>query len=364
MTVVVAASPDEENFKDFVKQMETTPRSRLPTLDATEARAFIKKCDGAVTDAEMDARFDKVGGVPRHLRTAAQVAQAVAEQPTALRQVHFEPGGPPDTANLTDTNKVVQHIPSADRTAVETYDFISANVRRLWIASLDATGVSTQLRRLREANDATRDVLGRFFEEWAIGQLISGAPMSWACCDQANQQLVEWVKPKPTTVSYFTGDDASAICQVTSPTLYVPRSSTFPVVDALLVDGVNVTLIQITVGASHKPKQAPTRNLFADLAKKKLKVTAFVWLVDASSGWSGKQDIEDGKVKAYDDVAHFLCRLDEHMCWVRKKGNNSASCCFPVTSPDLTGAAVLKEVRRLVEKRQRRSRTPPPPGLA
>eukprot|EP00760_Papus_ankaliazontas_P021022 PhM_4_TR18626/c3_g2_i3/m.27288 len=87
------------------------------------------------------------------------------------------------------------------------------------------------------------------------------------------------------TVSHYPGNDATNVKPTGEDTLYIPQSSTFPVVDAIIVSASGAaTLVQVTIANDHKPKSDNVDDLFKKLANNGLNIESIVWIVDTGSG--------------------------------------------------------------------------------
>jgi hypothetical protein len=109
-------------------------------------------------------------------------------------------------------------------------------------------------------------------------------------------------------------------------------------------------LIQVTVAATHPPNADQTKKLLDGLGRANYDVTGIVWVVDGSSTLHTKQRLlNDAKLKEFEDLDQWLCRVDDSMCWVRKKGGQGAAVCFP-----FLGTAheddILAEVKARVDR--------------
>ena len=173
ITCVLASSPKESNYKDFAKDI-TTNAFVLPTLSFAEIKEVIQRTNPTISDATALDWYQKVGGVLRHMKDESAVNDAVTAQKKSVLGLQFDPGHPAThTTDAADTNKLVQPLPSPDRRSVDVYDFVSEHARRAWFEHQDSTGALKQLNRLESATGSTRDVIGRFFEDYVISLLKS-----------------------------------------------------------------------------------------------------------------------------------------------------------------------------------------------
>lgn len=350
ITCVLASSPKESNYKDFEKAFHPS-RFVLPTLSFAEAKMAVQHNDKNVSDVMVLEWYRQVGGVLRHLQTKSDVAKAVSDQKRNVYGLHFNPGFYPTHATVEeDTNKLVQPIPLEDRTNVDVYDFVSENARQIWFEYQDASNVVKQLTRLERATGSTRPVLGHFFEVYVISLLKSDFRFSRRKLDGGMLEPWEIRTAQKFTVARYPGDDATSVVPTGVDTLYLPQSSQFPVVDAIIVSATGVaTLIQVTVGNDHKPKASSVKDLFGKLAKNKLKIESFVWVVDTSSELNTKQATIDGTVAKYNKLDQYLCRIGARMCWVmKKKSDKSTAVCFPISSSE-TADDILEHVKKEVD---------------
>ena len=227
----------------------------------------------------------------------------------------------------------------------------------LRIAKVTTLDISRILTRLRAAKDEeTRDVLGRIFEKWVLLKLSEKATTVQLCRQLLTTSaktlggLEQWVIPNRTRAS-FLGQDASEVTPSASTTLWVPQNVSFPVVDAIIVTGNKATLIQVTVGVSHKPKAPAWEQLLASLAKNQLVVDSLVFIVDSNSALRCRQELDDNTsvndanvLNEYDKLPQYMCRMDERMCWVTKE-NSGVSVCFPVAlDVDFSNTKVVEEL--------------------
>ena len=372
VTCVLASSPMERNYKDFVKTMnKPSAHFVLPTLSYDEVAIFLRHTNPALTEGDIMDRFDKVGGVLRHLVDLKYVAAAAEIQRQALPTLKFDIGTTPSSsASERDTNKVVQLVPNADRTTTAAFDFVSDQARRLFIMHGDREQVHRQWVRLHEAKcDASRDALGRFFEEWFISALQHcTAPLSVRKLvaqlkplkKQSKTQrmrratdppmIEHWVVPPSMSVARFPGNDPSRIVAPAGAhaLLYVPRSEQFPVVDAAIVDPrKQCTLIQVTLQKAHRPSCQAASKLLTALASNGITVTRLVWVVDMSSPLKTVQSLPGGPLQAYDDIPQYVCRIDEYMALVRTPANETFS--IPVASTTPFGDDLLGQIQQFVD---------------
>ena len=163
--------------------------------------------------------------------------------------------------------------------------------------------------------------------------------------------LEPWVvrTAKKFTVAFYPGNDATSVKKTGVDTLYIPQSSQFPVVDAVIVSAKgDATLIQVTVSAEHKPKAEAVQALLDKLEENELKVKSFVWVVDMSSGLKKKQGTSGlGVADTYNALPQYLCRIGAQMCWV--KSVNSTAVCFPISSSERTADDILKHIKEEVD---------------
>ena len=362
VTCVVASSPDQKNFAGFRKACTNCFRLFiLPTLTFDEARAFTKHMNQNVSDATFAEWFDIVGGVPRHLTSQEEVDIVAASQKSSAPRVMFDPIS---SGTDRETNKIIQAVPHGDYRG-ETFDFISNNACREWMKKQDASNSSRLLQRLRECKESgIRDALGRFFENWVISKLQKGETFCRMSLEKQGAVLERWDLPSSLTVARFPGDEPKKIESTAQDMLWVPYSSKFPVVDCVITRAkpaptgtaaVEATLIQVTVASEHRPKQAPTEQLFKALEANNIKRVEFVWVVDSQSTLNKKQALASGgSCAAYDSTPQYLCRVDDHMCWVQLKGTaKGTAVCFPC-DPMATELTILDQVKKLVDPKAKK----------
>ena len=245
ITCVLASSPKESNYKDFVKDI-SVDKFVLPTLSFAEIKEVIQHLNPKILDEMALDWYKKVGGVLRHMKNESTVNDAVTAQKESVRGLLFDPGHlATHNTVATDTNKLVQPLPSPDRRSVDVYDFVSEHARRAWFEHQDSTGALKQLNRLESATGSTRDVIGRFFEDYVISLLKSDFGFSRRKLDDGKLDegklvrgmLEPWVvrTAKKFTVAFYPGNDATSVKKTGVDTLYIPQSSQFPVVDAVIV---------------------------------------------------------------------------------------------------------------------------------
>lgn len=117
--------------------------------------------------------------------------------------------------------------------------------------------------------------------------------------------------------SPFSGDDASAVTQVTTTTVFIPTNQQFPFVDFLVVksDG-SVTGIQSTVNRRDRKPSPSTASKVIEKLGKGLKLSRIVWAVP-SGGITQKQPLDESKVtatkafaKKYNEIPQYLLIVD------------------------------------------------------
>ena len=239
------------------------------------------------------------------------------------------------------------------------FDFISNNACQLWMKHMKATDPGRLLKALRAAKDdqATRDALGRFFEAWVISLVRSGSCLSRHPLRPGEPPgvLEPWALPRGLATSSYPGNDPKKIVGTTQDTLWVPESAQFPVVDCVIVRArasptcrACATLIQVTVASSRHPKLAEAAELFDALTANGIDVLDFVWVVDATSTLNRWQSLEGGEeLPAYDNTPHFLCRVGDPMCWVRRRESGSQAVCLPADVTDTK--QILDEITKRVD---------------
>jgi len=348
-----------KTFENIVKDMDSSSRYKvvvIPTLSHEETKAFLEENGNGANFADW---YDKVGGVPRNLINAETVAEAVDDQQANVHKVMFDPT---DSGTDKETNKIVKMVPNS-RSGGVVFDFVSANACRLWTQTFRGQGRTADLlRKLREARDQKiRDAYGRFFEGWVLSLLENQEALCWSVLPAdgtARGLLTPWVLPHPLVQTKFPGDEPSSIVPSKRPTLHIPMSSEFPVVDAVITDAVPASggpaptvLIQVTVAQDHHPKADKAQKLIAALKENNCTITALVWVVDGKSSLNKWQSLEGGTTDAeYDAIPQYLCRVDDLMVWVRKQGSNPTP--EPVGFPMSTvphESVLLGEVKKLVD---------------
>jgi hypothetical protein len=374
---VVSSSPKPSNYKDFEKWMKPSATHVLPTLSEAEAWEYAARVRPGLKPDDFVKNFHAVGGVPRHLRHAVDVAAAIDKQSIVVTTVKFDPGKLVNIWSDDDPSAIVRAVPKADRGGVAYFDFVSSSAVWLWVARGDAATVSKQLQRLRDAKDEdTRDMLGHVFEAWFLTTLrkspsthLPTEPLR-LCWRRLNPptptgaSLEVWSLPSPMDVNQFAGNDASSIGPNATPTLWIPQSTNFPVVDAILVDNNEVTLIQVTVSPAHKPGVRAIDSLMSSV-KLPLVIKRIVWVVDAESKLAATQPLDNTKpgtlsttdvaavTKKYDAIPQYLVRVDEWMCWVQEGSKGSTKFCFPVLTP----APLQDSIEAMIKKQLDASKT-------
>ncbi len=233
VTCVVAASPKAGTYKEYVK--DVMPQwFVLPTLSLAEAQEFLRVHEPSISEEEIEKRFDSVGGVLRYICSSKAVESAVSAQNLYVRSLKFDPGCTPSTSGSDDNSSMlVRPLPSADRSRIECFDFVSDHARRLWAAGQDARSLSHLLNRLRMAtNELTRDVVGRFFEAWFIA-LLKTKPQLRLQTFGHKAPSKKWSIPAMDETDLW-GDSTDRVVATKGVALYVPRNSNFPV-DAIIV---------------------------------------------------------------------------------------------------------------------------------
>lgn len=359
-TVVLASSPQEGNYKDFRKDILDRIEYILPTLSAEEADRYLSTVFPLLSNAERANIFYEVGGVPRHFNVREHALQ-LKRMSTGAKSIKFDPfvhTVPKESAEATIA--VVAGVPSKDRTEYEVYDFVSRKARALWFEAVPAHELILLLQRLRVAEDEqSRDVFGRVFERWALVTLKSSLRLCYQRMNRGAKSVgvpQEWqVKLPLRELPFFEISDLPRQCKV--PTLCVPKTPQFPVVDAILICGKKATLIQVTVTNSHKPTVEQVRILLKGLDDQGLTVDSMVWIVDMSARLSQWQEIvaanpnkqktiDSVTINRYNAIPQFLCRLSECMFWAKDGAKDAV--CFPVTqADDMTNVAT---VARLIKK--------------
>ena len=245
-------------------------------------------------------------------------------------------------------------LPSKNRAVFQCAEFVSDyGARRVREHVISQGGNSAREMYLRlKAASATPDTLGRLFEA-----VIISAVKSEGCIHSSFRQvkldgsiglLKPW-HPSVDIVSTFAGSDLASITSSIAPHLYIPSHSNFPVVDAILVDGSDVTLIQITVAGSHKPTLSQVTHLLGSIDSS-LKIGKLVWIVNDESElcqWQGLVD-DTTNSSAYNDVDQFVCKyyLSAPVCWVKRDDPTTNAICLP---HQLDKVGLLKMVQRDVD---------------
>ena len=126
-----------------------------------------------------------------------------------------------------------------------------------------------------------------------------------------------------------------------------PFSSSFPMVDAVLVEGSEVTLIQITVAPDHRPTLEQAKSILGTIPKT-LVVKQLVWVVNDDSQLSSWQKLA-GQVTLdeYEKVAQFVCTfyVEKPICSVKCQNATSAICLPAVHDKK----ELVEAVRKLVD---------------
>jgi hypothetical protein len=328
-----------------------------------EAEALVREQQGTKFDKDTFVDwYDQVGGVPRHLANTGTVEDAAGQQGACAKKIQFDP-----QANGTDkeSNKIVMMLPREHNlnAADPVFNFVSANAWRAWHAAQGAAKAPELLKCLREArNDAARDVYGRYFERWFLQLVQDGGVFCRQLVDDKQVHPVErWEPAGKPTVTYFLGNDPSAITATDALTLHIPMSSNFPVIDAVLTwkqgNKNHASLMQVTVGPSHTPKSDKTKELLAALKKNGFNEWDFTWVVDPESKLASLQNVDGAAVASWKKLKQYICRIDDSMCWVCKKGATKAptkgSLSFPLQNVT-DEKAILAEVQKRVDSKAKK----------
>eukprot|EP00971_Amphidinium_carterae_P327466 6458848-Amphidinium_carterae.1 len=350
-TIVVASSPNQANYKDFENFMHPVTRFVLPTLSPEEADSFLEGEDAE----ECQRRYDIVGGVFRHLRSAQDVKDAEAKQLARIDDVKVYVPGADMKQTTAQPNVLVQPIPSGDRQSITCFDFVSSKVRRLWIQNRDNQAVVDVVARLQQAhNQETRDVYGRIFEEFVILQLKATPVFSRRTLgkDGPLGVLEPWALPQKPNTTEFYGNDCQNLEKQFRPTLYIPKSSNYPVVDALLVHGTTVDLVQVTVNETHKPKFATAKKLIDDLEGRDLKVRCITWITDVDCKLRKKQSLDEvpagADEKFWTKLPQYVCRVGSAVYFVKRKGSGKGTA-IPLNKQGPSDADVLKLIKEQID---------------
>ena len=140
-SIVLASSPDEDNYKEFVKVEGLARRFYYPPWTFDELKAVKPKLT--------QAGFDLIGGIPRHYDKEGQPSlRRVAAIRTAIETFKYdkhEPGEIPtiDGGSGNLTSKIVLWVPTDDYKS-KTVQFVSLHASTLWLEKYTARALFQQ----------------------------------------------------------------------------------------------------------------------------------------------------------------------------------------------------------------------------
>jgi hypothetical protein len=355
LTCVLAASPQERNTKGLAKDMAAHHilKHYLPALSEMEARAVFRRVWPGPGD--FAARFKVVGGVLRQLlKKDFRGDEIMCEQRLVSGGIRWNPSV---VTNLQDSHKVVKVIPSADGSRIQAHGFISVSAFEQWTEVNEEKRIEgLQTCALQARLCDSRVVYGIQFEKWVLQMISDKMPLSrQLLLGDASSMLSDWAPAIQSSV-LFDGNSAGKISSSPNvPTLWVPRSANFPVIDAAIVFPTNtVTLIQVTVANRHPPTLSATHTLFQALENSNLTITEFVWITDGESELSAVPRLSGDVVRlsqqttkdTYGACQHYLCRVDP-LGMVYVKNPASVVVSFPRMKDDR--GWMLREAQRYVD---------------
>ena len=261
-SIVLASSPDEDNYKEFVKVEGLARRFYYPPWTFDELKAVKPKLT--------QAGFDLIGGIPRHYDEEGQPSEEAVEAiRTAIETFNYdqhEPGGIPTIGGESTklTSKIVLWEPTDDYKR-KTVKFVSIHAGTLWLDMYKVKALEKFLKTvtiLLGTSALRTGLAGIVFEKFALDRLreSAGYLLETTVLPKKGDGRKE---PVPHRISMITTNatpverrELRDINSITSNppgaiTLFIPVVKNFACFDAFLVVGTYLYLVQVTIAGNH-----------------------------------------------------------------------------------------------------------------
>jgi hypothetical protein len=386
LTLVVAASPDDSNTKEFTKSFPNhqtfvmapltedesywymnefvAKEERKPFRDLTKLLGLkmLTDLNTANWRNQMKLRYLAVGGVPRHLQTRTSVAERLQLQQKKIWEIGYVGNFNP-SINYKSSNAIVCVLPTGDRQDEKIFVFLSDSSCALWWRHVqEQQHWKNCLDRWKTLalNTQTGGVEGYLYEHCIRGMFCEEDFHNWKfvlrLLPSANANAPATLRALPATLRAlpatlpFSMKTANAVrhnnnCdQIVAgkDKLCVPISCNFPLTDFMYLEEANglcfATLIQVTVAESHNPTANQFKDLSTILESKNITIKQIVWVVRIHNATNFKRqklvkvNADNRSVEVeYDNVPQYMCTIDCNRCWVQQ--TTTARTKTPPTAP-------------------------------
>ena len=328
VTCVLAASPKEDNYRNFLKCTPSrdllagaaadavfgVSQFILPLWSKDETKIFVD-VEIPMFAPRFDDEFKVRGGVLRNW--GKEMANVIADQDVAFSMERLTLSAVMGRSlRIQTSSKLLGMVPSDNYRNVQRMQFVSQRVTTMaYQADARVTLEEARTRYEEAMAKFSQDVVGRLFESVALKTVAAGWPLSVARLSAPGTTppapkrlgvapfgpLAPWTPLSPVNYGTALGNIAAA------EQLFIPIDDSFSFTDAILVRNGEATLLQTTGSSKHTPTEQSWKDIVQFIGSS-ASIKNIVWMVPMTSAWRqfGYQRLSPQNAD-YDKITQYVC---------------------------------------------------------